>query len=85
MRPRLLPTARSAFGFRRIRPSFCLTDRVGRSYPQHIMKTRLSLNIGPILEDFIREQVTVETEHVLEIRDFVRANSLVKLVSRRSR
>lgn len=49
------------------------------------MKTRLSLNIGPILEDFIREQVTVETEHVLEIRDFVRANSLVKLVSRRSR
>ena len=36
-----------------------------------------------VLEDFIREQVTVETEHVQEIRDFVRANSLVKVVSGR--
>lgn len=34
----------------------------------------------PVLEDFIRRQVTVETEHVQEIRDFVRAKSLVKLV-----
>lgn len=33
-----------------------------------------------VLEDFIRKQVTVETEHVQEIRDFVRAKSLVKLV-----
>jgi bacterioferritin (cytochrome b1) len=34
----------------------------------------------PVLEDFIRRQVTVETEHVQEIRDFVRTKSLVKLV-----
>jgi hypothetical protein len=34
----------------------------------------------PVLEDFIRRQVTVETEHVEEIRDFVRTKSLVKLV-----
>lgn len=34
----------------------------------------------PVLEDFIRKQVTVETEHVQEIRDFVQAKSLVKLV-----
>lgn len=34
----------------------------------------------PVLEDFIRRQVTVETEHVEEIRDFVRAKSMVKLV-----
>ena len=34
----------------------------------------------PVLEDFIRRQVEVETAHVQEIRDFVRAKSLVKLV-----
>lgn len=34
----------------------------------------------PALEDFIRRQVEVETEHVQEIRDFVRAKSLVKVV-----
>ena len=34
----------------------------------------------PVLEDFIRRQVTIETEHVEEIREFVRAKSLVKLV-----
>lgn len=33
-----------------------------------------------VLEDFIREQVEVETAHVQEIRDFVQAKSLVKLV-----
>lgn len=37
----------------------------------------------PVLEDFIRKQVTVETEHVEEIREFVRSKSLVKLVSGR--
>jgi bacterioferritin (cytochrome b1) len=34
----------------------------------------------PVLEDFIQRQVTVETEHVEAIREFVRAKSLVKLV-----
>jgi len=33
-----------------------------------------------VLEHFISRQVEVETEHVQEIRDFVRAKSLVKLV-----
>ncbi len=37
----------------------------------------------PVLEDFIRRQVEVETAHVQEIRDFVRAKALVKLVPRR--
>ena len=34
----------------------------------------------PVLEDFIRRQVEVETEHVQEIRDFVQAKATVKLV-----
>jgi bacterioferritin (cytochrome b1) len=34
----------------------------------------------PVLEEFIRRQVEVETEHVQEIRDFVRARGTVKLV-----
>lgn len=34
----------------------------------------------PVLEAFIRRQVEVETEHVQEIRDFVRARGTVKLV-----
>ena len=34
----------------------------------------------PALETFIRRQIEVETEHVQEIRDFVRARSTVKLV-----
>lgn len=34
----------------------------------------------PALEDFIRKQVEVETEHVQEIRDFVQAKGTVKLV-----
>ena len=33
------------------------------------------------LEEFIRKQVEVETEHVQEIRDFVQAKGNVKLVS----
>lgn len=33
-----------------------------------------------VLEHFISRQVEVETEHVQEIRDFVRAKALVKLV-----
>ncbi len=36
----------------------------------------------PVLEDFIRRQVEVETEHVQEIRDFVRAKATVKLVAK---
>ena len=35
----------------------------------------------PSLEEFIRKQVEVETEHVQEIRDFVQAKGKVKLVS----
>jgi bacterioferritin (cytochrome b1) len=35
----------------------------------------------PVLEEFIRKQVEVETEHVQEIRDFVQAKGKVKLVS----
>ena len=35
----------------------------------------------PVLEDFIRRQVEVETEHVQEIRDFVQDKAKVKLVS----
>jgi bacterioferritin (cytochrome b1) len=35
----------------------------------------------PELEEFIRKQVEVETEHVQEIRDFVQAKGTVKLVS----
>jgi rubrerythrin len=34
----------------------------------------------PALEAFIRRQVEVETQHVQEIRDFVRENAAVKLV-----
>ena len=34
----------------------------------------------PVLEDFIRRQVEVETEHVEEIRTFVQAHAAVKLV-----
>ena len=36
----------------------------------------------PVLEDFIRRQVEVETEHVQGIRDFVHASATVKLVSK---
>src|SRR5687768_16263228 len=35
----------------------------------------------PVLEDFIRKQVEIESEHVQEIRDFVQAKRKVKLVS----
>lgn len=35
----------------------------------------------PVLEDFIRKQVEVETEHVQQIRDFVHTNATVKLVT----
>lgn len=34
----------------------------------------------PVLEEFIRKQVEVETEHVQEIREFVQAKRKVKLV-----
>jgi bacterioferritin (cytochrome b1) len=34
----------------------------------------------PVLEEFIRKQVEVETEHVQEIRDFVQAKGKVKLI-----
>lgn len=34
----------------------------------------------PLLEDFIRRQVEVETEHVEDIRKFARAKTTVKLV-----
>jgi bacterioferritin (cytochrome b1) len=34
----------------------------------------------PVLEEFIRKQVDVETEHVQEIRQFVQAKGTVKLV-----
>ena len=34
-----------------------------------------------VLEDFIRRQVEVETEHVQQIRDFVQNNATVKLVT----
>ncbi len=37
----------------------------------------------PALEDFIRKQVEVETEHVEEIRKFARAKATVKLVAKR--
>ena len=36
----------------------------------------------PVLEDFIRKQVDVETEHVQEIRDFIQAKGAVKLVAK---
>lgn len=36
----------------------------------------------PVLEEFIRKQVDVETEHVQEIRDFVQAKGTVKLVAK---
>jgi bacterioferritin (cytochrome b1) len=36
----------------------------------------------PVLEDFIRKQVEIETEHVQEIRDFVQAKGTVKLVAK---
>lgn len=36
----------------------------------------------PLLEEFIRRQVEVETEHVQEIRDFVHARGTVKLVAK---
>ena len=35
-----------------------------------------------VLEPFIRRQVEIETEHVQEIREFMNAKSIVKLVSR---
>lgn len=35
----------------------------------------------PVLEPFIRRQVEIETEHVEEIRQFVRARAAVKLVA----
>ena len=38
----------------------------------------------PVLEEFIRRQVEVETEHVQEIRDFVNAKGMVKLVARQT-
>lgn len=37
----------------------------------------------PVLEDFIRRQVEVETEHVQEIRNFMQARARVKLVPKR--
>jgi bacterioferritin (cytochrome b1) len=39
----------------------------------------------PVLEEFIRRQVEVETEHVQEIRDFVHAKGMVKLVAKPER
>lgn len=36
----------------------------------------------PALEAFIRRQVEIETEHVQEIREFMNATSIVKLVAR---
>lgn len=36
----------------------------------------------PVLEEFIRKQVEVETEHVEEIREFIQAKGTVKLVTR---
>jgi len=36
----------------------------------------------PALEEFIRRQVEVETEHVQEIREFVHAKGIVKLVAK---
>ena len=36
----------------------------------------------PVLEEFIRRQVEVETEHVQEIRDFVHARGTVKLLAK---
>lgn len=36
----------------------------------------------PTLEAFIRRQVEIETEHVQEIREFMNAKAIVKLVSR---
>lgn len=38
----------------------------------------------PVLEDFIRRQVEVETEHVRGIRDFMHAKATVKLVGKKS-
>jgi bacterioferritin (cytochrome b1) len=35
----------------------------------------------PVLDEFIRKQIDVETEHVQEIRDFVQAKGKVKLLS----
>jgi bacterioferritin (cytochrome b1) len=37
----------------------------------------------PALEDFIRRQVEVETEHVRQIRDFVHSTATMKLVEHR--
>jgi bacterioferritin (cytochrome b1) len=36
----------------------------------------------PVLEEFIRKQVEIETEHVQEIRDFVQAKGAVKLIAK---
>lgn len=36
----------------------------------------------PALEEFIHRQVEVETEHVKEIRDFIHAKGMVKLVAK---
>jgi hypothetical protein len=43
--------------------------------------TKRSRLTDPALEPFISKQVTVETEHVDEIRQFVRSKSVVKVVS----
>ncbi len=37
---------------------------------------------NPALEEFVRRQIEVETEHVQEIRKFVRRKAAVKLVSK---
>lgn len=36
----------------------------------------------PVLEDFTRKQIEIETEHVQEIRDLVRAGAALTLVAR---
>ncbi len=43
-------------------------------------KDLLRVACDPTLEEFIRRQVEVETEHVQEIRDFVQKKGSVKLV-----
>ena len=37
---------------------------------------------NPVLEDFIRKQIEVETEHVQEIRDVVRVGASLKLAAK---
>jgi bacterioferritin len=36
----------------------------------------------PVLEDFIRKQIDIETEHVQEIRDVIRSGAPLKLVEK---